>query len=200
MATTGTVKTFEVHHKQIIRLVKPNLKDKSFFPQINTAEVFRLSPYFWAGKTWGRCLFQFMFTWELLSLLSSASENSTQFQMCTCHPQWLNQNKPFYQHVRANNSSDWLLYYLFYVFYLLINNCSCLPVLSKVMKALWWYYFSKLIEFMDTFFFILRKNNHQITFLHVYHHVSMLNIWWFVMNWIPSGHSKSLTATLYSSV
>uniref|UniRef100_A0A3P8VQV6 Elongation of very long chain fatty acids protein n=1 Tax=Cynoglossus semilaevis TaxID=244447 RepID=A0A3P8VQV6_CYNSE len=55
--------------------------------------------------------------------------------------------------------------------------------------ALWWYYFSKLIEFMDTFFFILRKNNHQITFLHVYHHVSMLNIWWFVMNWIPSGHT-----------
>ncbi|XP_061692320.1 elongation of very long chain fatty acids protein 5 [Syngnathoides biaculeatus] len=60
---------------------------------------------------------------------------------------------------------------------------------NKVMNALWWYYFSKLIEFMDTFFFILRKNNHQITFLHVYHHISMFNIWWFVMNWLPSGHS-----------
>nr|ALE14477.1 polyunsaturated fatty acid elongase 5 [Boleophthalmus boddarti] len=59
----------------------------------------------------------------------------------------------------------------------------------KVMKALWWYYFSKLIEFMDTFFFILRKNNHQITFLHIYHHTTMLNIWWFVLNWIPCGHS-----------
>ncbi|KAF7643141.1 hypothetical protein LDENG_00244530 [Lucifuga dentata] len=57
------------------------------------------------------------------------------------------------------------------------------------MNTLWWYYFSKLIEFMDTFFFILRKNNHQITFLHIYHHASMLNIWWFVMNWIPCGHS-----------
>ncbi|KAF6731553.1 Elongation of very long chain fatty acids protein 5 [Oryzias melastigma] len=59
----------------------------------------------------------------------------------------------------------------------------------KIINALWWYYFSKLIEFADTFFFILRKNNHQITFLHVYHHASMLNIWWFVMNWIPCGHS-----------
>ncbi|XP_033835499.1 elongation of very long chain fatty acids protein 5 [Periophthalmus magnuspinnatus] len=59
----------------------------------------------------------------------------------------------------------------------------------KVMKALWWYYFSKLIEFMDTFFFILRKNNHQITFLHIYHHATMFNIWWFVVNWIPCGHS-----------
>ncbi|RXN22855.1 fatty acid elongase [Labeo rohita] len=60
---------------------------------------------------------------------------------------------------------------------------------NRMMNVLWWYYFSKLIEFMDTFFFVLRKNNHQITFLHVYHHASMLNIWWFVMNWVPCGHS-----------
>uniref|UniRef100_A0A674D1G3 Elongation of very long chain fatty acids protein n=1 Tax=Salmo trutta TaxID=8032 RepID=A0A674D1G3_SALTR len=60
---------------------------------------------------------------------------------------------------------------------------------TKIINVLWWYYFSKVIEFMDTFFFILRKNNHQITFLHIYHHASMLNIWWFVMNWVPCGHS-----------
>ncbi|XP_048863261.1 elongation of very long chain fatty acids protein 5 [Brienomyrus brachyistius] len=60
---------------------------------------------------------------------------------------------------------------------------------DKIINVLWWYYFSKLIEFMDTFFFILRKNNHQITFLHVFHHATMLNIWWFVMNWVPCGHS-----------
>uniref|UniRef100_A0A8D2CPL7 Elongation of very long chain fatty acids protein n=1 Tax=Sciurus vulgaris TaxID=55149 RepID=A0A8D2CPL7_SCIVU len=58
----------------------------------------------------------------------------------------------------------------------------------KIIHVLWWYYFSKLIEFMDTFFFILRKNNHQITVLHVYHHATMFNIWWFVMNWVPCGH------------
>ncbi|XP_064173120.1 elongation of very long chain fatty acids protein 5 [Anguilla rostrata] len=60
---------------------------------------------------------------------------------------------------------------------------------TKIINVLWWYYFSKLIEFMDTFFFVLRKNNHQITFLHVYHHASMPSIWWFVMNWVPCGHS-----------
>uniref|UniRef100_A0A8C5PWE6 Elongation of very long chain fatty acids protein n=1 Tax=Leptobrachium leishanense TaxID=445787 RepID=A0A8C5PWE6_9ANUR len=58
------------------------------------------------------------------------------------------------------------------------------------------YYFSKLIEFMDTFLFILRKNNHQITVLHVYHHASMLNIWWFFMNWVPCGHSYFALYTL----
>ncbi|NXA54069.1 ELOV5 protein, partial [Nothocercus julius] len=69
----------------------------------------------------------------------------------------------------------------------------------KIIRVLWWYYFSKLIEFMDTFFFILRKNNHQITVLHVYHHATMLNIWWFVMNWVPCGHSY-FGATLNSFI
>ncbi|XP_061601964.1 elongation of very long chain fatty acids protein 5 [Cololabis saira] len=90
----------------------------------------------------------------------------------------------------------------FYMFYELVTTVwhggykflcqdthSAPEVDNKVINVLWWYYFSKLIEFMDTFFFILRKNNHQITFLHIYHHASMLNIWWFVMNWIPCGHS-----------
>ncbi|MBN3315839.1 ELOV2 protein, partial [Atractosteus spatula] len=59
----------------------------------------------------------------------------------------------------------------------------------RVAKVLWWYYFSKLIEFLDTIFFVLRKKNSQISFLHVYHHASMFNIWWCVMNWIPCGQS-----------
>ncbi|XP_069476815.1 very long chain fatty acid elongase 2 [Ambystoma mexicanum] len=59
----------------------------------------------------------------------------------------------------------------------------------RVAKVLWWYYFSKVIEFMDTLFFVFRKKNSQITFLHVYHHATMFNIWWCVMNWIPCGQS-----------
>ncbi|TRY91059.1 hypothetical protein DNTS_035779 [Danionella cerebrum] len=59
----------------------------------------------------------------------------------------------------------------------------------RVAKVLWWYYFSKLIEFLDTFFIVLRKKNSQISFLHVYHHASMFNIWWCVLNWIPCGQS-----------
>ncbi|KAH0617926.1 hypothetical protein JD844_016688 [Phrynosoma platyrhinos] len=62
----------------------------------------------------------------------------------------------------------------------------------RVAKVLWWYYFSKVIEFADTIFFVLRKKNSQITFLHVYHHATMFNIWWCVMNWIPCGQSEYL--------
>ncbi|KAM9154589.1 very long chain fatty acid elongase 5 isoform 1-T2 [Pangshura tecta] len=100
----------------------------------------------------------------------------------------------------------------FYMFYELVTgvweggyNFFCQDTHSggeadmKIVRVLWWYYFSKLIEFMDTFFFILRKNYYQITVLHVYHHASMLNIWWFVMNWVPCGHSY-FGATLNSFI
>ncbi|KAM9101218.1 very long chain fatty acid elongase 2 isoform 1-T1 [Sarcophilus harrisii] len=74
-------------------------------------------------------------------------------------------------------------------------NLQCQNLVSageadiRVARVLWWYYFSKLIEFMDTIFFVLRKKTSQITFLHVYHHTSMFNIWWCVLNWIPCGQS-----------
>lgn len=86
-----------------------------------------------------------------------------------------------------------------FLFFKSLNIFYFCCVSSQVIKVLWWYYFSKLIEFMDTFFFILRKNNRQITFLHIYHHASMLNIWWFVMNWIPCGHCECFNTTLPSS-
>ncbi len=55
----------------------------------------------------------------------------------------------------------------------------------KVTNALWFYFFSKAIEFMDTIFMVVRKRFTQITFLHVFHHFTMLIIWWIVMTLIP---------------
>lgn len=55
------------------------------------------------------------------------------------------------------------------------------------MKAVWWYYFSKLLEFCDTVFFILRKKDKQFTFLHVYHHSTMFSLCWIGIKWVPSG-------------
>lgn len=63
------------------------------------------------------------------------------------------------------------------------------PDEMRVAKALWWYYFSKLLEFMDTVFFILRKKNNQVSFLHVYHHASMFPIWWMGVKWVAGGQS-----------
>ncbi|GBN10894.1 Elongation of very long chain fatty acids protein 4 [Araneus ventricosus] len=63
------------------------------------------------------------------------------------------------------------------------------PYEVRIAKALWWYYFSKLLEFCDTFFFILRKKNNQLTFLHIYHHSTMFGLWWIGVKWVPGGSS-----------
>ncbi|CAF1104585.1 unnamed protein product [Brachionus calyciflorus] len=67
-----------------------------------------------------------------------------------------------------------------------INNK---PEESRVTNALWWYFFSKAIEFLDTFWMIIRKRFIQVTFLHVFHHSTMLLIWWVVISWIPAGQA-----------
>lgn len=57
----------------------------------------------------------------------------------------------------------------------------------QIVEAIWWYYISKLIEFLDTLFFVLRKKESQRTFLHVYHHSTMFILWWIGVKWVPSG-------------
>ncbi|XP_061180317.1 elongation of very long chain fatty acids protein 4-like isoform X1 [Saccostrea echinata] len=59
----------------------------------------------------------------------------------------------------------------------------------NIAKALWWFYFSKCIEMMDTFFFVLKKKNNQISFLHVYHHATMFPLWWIGIKWVAGGQS-----------
>jgi len=63
------------------------------------------------------------------------------------------------------------------------------PMTLRLVRAHWWYFFSKFIEFLDTFFFIVRKKNNQISFLHVYHHVSMLMLQWCLVKYVPGGVS-----------
>ncbi|CAD7004421.1 unnamed protein product [Ceratitis capitata] len=57
----------------------------------------------------------------------------------------------------------------------------------KIAAAVWWFYFSKLLELSDTIFFILRKKRTQLTFLHVYHHSTMFPLWWIAVKWVPTG-------------
>ncbi|KAJ3081669.1 Elongation of very long chain fatty acids protein 5 [Rhizoclosmatium hyalinum] len=56
-----------------------------------------------------------------------------------------------------------------------------------------------VFEFIDTFIMILKKNNHQISFLHVYHHTSVLLVAWFVVYFVPGGDSWT-TAALNSLI
>ncbi|KAH9518866.1 Elongation of very long chain fatty acids protein 7 [Bulinus truncatus] len=64
------------------------------------------------------------------------------------------------------------------------------PVSVRLAGACWWFFFSKLIELMDTVFFVLRKKNSQISFLHVYHHSTMPILWWIGVRFVAGGEGK----------
>lgn len=65
-----------------------------------------------------------------------------------------------------------------------INND---PYHMRMANAVWWYFASKGVEFADTLFFILRKKDRQLTFLHKYHHSSMFLVWWTAVRFVPGG-------------
>lgn len=48
---------------------------------------------------------------------------------------------------------------------------------EKTEYFVYLHYISKYIDYFDTVFIILRKNNGRLTFLHVYHHASIAPIW-----------------------
>ncbi|XP_049628048.1 elongation of very long chain fatty acids protein 4-like isoform X2 [Suncus etruscus] len=90
--------------------------------------------------------------------------------------------------------------YMFYEFLTtsLLANYSyfCQPVdssqseLSMRMACVcWWCFFSKAIELLDTVFLVLRKKQKQLTFLHVYHHGTMLLNWWAGVKYVPGGQA-----------
>ena len=59
----------------------------------------------------------------------------------------------------------------------------------RVASALWLYYVSKCLEFLDSVFMVLRGKSRQLTFLHVYHHSSMFCLWWIGVKYVAGGSS-----------
>ncbi|XP_073831760.1 very long chain fatty acid elongase 4-like [Musca autumnalis] len=57
----------------------------------------------------------------------------------------------------------------------------------RLASAVWWFYFSKLLEFCDTAFFILRHKWKQLSPLHIYHHSTMFPMWWAATKYVPTG-------------
>jgi len=53
--------------------------------------------------------------------------------------------------------------------------------------GVWIHYMDKYLEFFDTVFMVLRGRMDQISFLHIYHHVSIAWAWWFAIRCYPGG-------------
>uniref|UniRef100_A0A8C5TEP2 Elongation of very long chain fatty acids protein n=1 Tax=Malurus cyaneus samueli TaxID=2593467 RepID=A0A8C5TEP2_9PASS len=70
------------------------------------------------------------------------------------------------------------------------NALTAVPCAAQQMaRVCWWFFFSKVIELLDTVFLILRKKQEQVTFLHVYHHGSMIFNWWSGVKYVPGGQA-----------
>lgn len=93
------------------------------------------------------------------------------------------------------------LWFLWLFVFFFLPLFPCLPLLSsfnpfltfclrQLAGALWWYFISKGIEYLDTVFFIMRKKFSQVTFLHVYHHCTMFTLWWIGIKWVAGGQCE----------
>ncbi|XP_068719861.1 very long chain fatty acid elongase 4-like isoform X1 [Montipora capricornis] len=71
--------------------------------------------------------------------------------------------------------------------------CPSLPYVigdakhNRLARAIYVYWLSKFVESLETVFFILRKKNNQVSFLHVYHHSVMVVLGWTASKWLPGG-------------
>lgn len=61
------------------------------------------------------------------------------------------------------------------------------PSAVRLLRANYLYFLSKFIELLDTVFFVLRKKNNQVTFLHIYHHLSMPFKSWITTKYYAGG-------------
>ncbi|TPP65765.1 Elongation of very long chain fatty acids protein 4 [Fasciola gigantica] len=69
------------------------------------------------------------------------------------------------------------------------------PDAEKLVHSLWLFHISKLVECLDTVFFILSGKLRLVTWLHVYHHSTMIPYTWVLAKWIPGGQAFNLVLT-----
>lgn len=56
-------------------------------------------------------------------------------------------------------------------------------------RILYIFYLSKILEFIDTMIMAFKKNDRQISFLHLYHHSSIFFVWWIIIRYGPGGEA-----------
>ncbi|KAK5644305.1 hypothetical protein RI129_005775 [Pyrocoelia pectoralis] len=86
------------------------------------------------------------------------------------------------------------------------HNFICTPldpsynrIMLRIAKTFWLFYVSKIIDLLDTVFLVLRKKDRQLSFLHIYHHSSMVFNWYLGVLYSPGGQA-TLSVILNSFV
>ncbi|KAL2740956.1 LOW QUALITY PROTEIN: elongation of very long chain fatty acids protein 4-like [Vespula squamosa] len=66
------------------------------------------------------------------------------------------------------------------------------PASMKIASTMWWTLILKLIDLIETGIFVLRKKNRQISFLHVYHHITTILLMWLGVRYYAGGMASFL--------
>ncbi|KAL3288755.1 hypothetical protein HHI36_003190 [Cryptolaemus montrouzieri] len=66
------------------------------------------------------------------------------------------------------------------------NFTNDLMAINQV-KLIYWAMLTKVAELIETVFFVLRKKQNQVSFLHVYHHVATATLSWIVTKYAGGG-------------
>jgi len=66
---------------------------------------------------------------------------------------------------------------------------SMSPTALDAADITWWYFFSKFIDYIDSFFFVLRKKFNHLSTLHVVHHGIMPFTAWGGIRYVGGGHT-----------
>lgn len=56
---------------------------------------------------------------------------------------------------------------------------------NEIFRGFWHYTNNKILDLLDTVFFVLRKKQSHVTFLHVHHHSLMVGVLWIVGKYFP---------------
>lgn len=93
--------------------------------------------------------------------------------------------------------SIWLVWEALDAVWLFKYSFRCEPVdwsvneeTMRIARGFYIYFWAKMSELLDTIFFVLRKKNNQITFLHLYHHTVMPMVAWGATKYYPGGHGS----------
>lgn len=65
-----------------------------------------------------------------------------------------------------------------------IPDLSRTPIAMRMLRTLWLTFCLKGLEFTETFVFILRKKESQVSTLHVYHHISTFFLAWYYLKYV----------------
>ncbi|XP_046492413.1 very long chain fatty acid elongase AAEL008004 [Neodiprion pinetum] len=119
----------------------------------------------------------------------------------SCGPRYMRNTKPYFlrtfltwYNIFQIIYNTWIIYKLITAGWLTHLTVGCEPIdysldpmAVQQAEVTWWTMILKIIDLSETAVFVLRKKDRQISFLHLYHHVTTVLIIWISVKYFAGG-------------